>query len=77
MPSQSTWTKNVSALSGRAFWQDPEVKQRSPGAFDEAVCRWPPGFAADAGIMQIQLWEGTVVRCGEGVSQSMTRHTAR
>ena len=25
------------------------MKQGSPGAFDKAVWRWPPGFAADAG----------------------------
>ena len=32
--------------------------------------------AADTGPMQIQLWEGTVLRCGEAAPQSMTRHTA-
>jgi len=28
---------NASALSGRAFWRDGEVRQGSPGAFDKAV----------------------------------------
>jgi hypothetical protein len=32
--------------------------------------------AADAGVMQIQLWEGTVLRCAEAALRSMTRHTA-
>ena len=36
----------------------------------------PPVVAADAGPMQIQLWEGTDLRCGEAAPQSMTRHTA-
>jgi hypothetical protein len=54
---------NVSALSGRAFWQDREVKQGSPGAFDKAVSTWPLTIAVDAGPMEIQLWEGAVLRC--------------
>jgi hypothetical protein len=28
--------------------------------------------AADAGLMQIQLWEGSVSRCAEAVRQSTT-----
>jgi hypothetical protein len=32
--------------------------------------------AVDAGPMQIQLWERTVLRCGEAAPRSMTRHTA-
>ena len=32
--------------------------------------------AVDAGAMQIQLWEGTVLRCAEAAPRSMTRHTA-
>ena len=40
---------NVSALSGRAFLRDREVRQGSPGAFDKAVWRWPLAVAADAG----------------------------
>jgi len=31
--------------------------------------------AADAGPMQIQLWEGTVLECGETVPQSATPDT--
>jgi hypothetical protein len=32
--------------------------------------------AADAGLMQIQLWEGTVLRCATAALRSMTCHTA-
>jgi hypothetical protein len=32
--------------------------------------------AADAGLMQIQLGEGTVLRCAAAAPRSMTRHTA-
>jgi hypothetical protein len=32
--------------------------------------------AADAGVMQIQLWEGTVLRCTDAAPRSMTCHTA-
>ena len=36
-------------------------------AFGKAVWRWPPVIAADAGPMQIQLWEGVSLRCAEAV----------
>jgi len=45
-------------------------------ASGKAVWRWPPVVAADAGLMQIQLWEGAVLRCAEAAPRSMTRHTA-
>jgi len=32
--------------------------------------------AVDAGPMQIQLWEGTVLRCAEAALRSRTHHTA-
>jgi len=32
--------------------------------------------AVDAGSMQIQLWEGTVLRCAEAAPRSMTHDTA-
>ena len=32
--------------------------------------------AADAGLMQIQLWEETVLRCAEAAPRSMSRQTA-
>ena len=32
--------------------------------------------AADAGLMQIQLWEETVLRCAAAALRSMTFHTA-
>ena len=41
-------------------------------AFDKAVWTKPPVVAADAGLMQIQLWEGSVSRCAEVVRQSTT-----
>jgi len=41
-------------------------------AFDKAVRRKPPVVAADAGLMQIQLWEGSLSRCAEAVRQSTT-----
>ena len=31
--------------------------------------------AVDAGLMQIQLWEGAVWRCAEAPPRSMTHHT--
>ena len=65
---------DVSALSFRkkvrvstSFWR----------AFDKAVRRKPPVVAADAGPMEIQLWEGAVSRCGEAVQQSTTDDTGR
>jgi hypothetical protein len=39
-------------------------------AFDKAVRRKPPVVAADAGLMQIQWWEGAVSRCAEVVRES-------
>ena len=33
--------------------------------------------AVDAGPMQIQLWEGAVVRCAETVPQGTTRDMVR
>ena len=41
-------------------------------AFDKAVRRKPPVVAADAGLMQIQLWEDSVSRRAEAVRQSTT-----
>jgi hypothetical protein len=46
-------------------------------AFDKAVRRKPPVVAADAGPMEIQLWEGAVSRCAEAVQQSTTDDTGR
>ena|SRR5262252_8265839 len=41
------------------------MKLGSLGAFDKAVWAWPPVAAVNAGLMQIQLAEGTVLRCPE------------
>src|SRR5713101_7508602 len=46
-------------------------------AFDKAVRRKPPGVAADAGPMQIQLWEGSVPRCAGTVRESTAAGTER
>jgi hypothetical protein len=42
-------------------------------SFDKAVRRKPPVVAADAGPMQIQLWEGTVSRCPEARGRARQR----
>jgi hypothetical protein len=52
------------------------VGEGAPCASGKAVWRWPPVVAVDAVLMQIQLWEGTVLRCAEAAPRSMTRHTA-
>jgi hypothetical protein len=54
-----------------------DVRQGSPGAFDKAVWWWPPVGAADAGPMQIQLWEGREVSGGRIVLGSKTHHPMR
>ena len=43
-----------------------------PRAFGKAVWTWPPVIAADAGTMQIQMWEGAVLGCTETVPRSTT-----
>jgi hypothetical protein len=50
--------------------------QAAPCASGKAVWRRPPVVAADAGLMQIQLWEETVLRCATAALWSMTCHTA-
>jgi hypothetical protein len=50
--------------------------QAAPCASGKAVWRWPPVVAADAGLMQIQLWEETILRCATTVLRSMTCPTA-
>jgi hypothetical protein len=37
---------------------------------------WPRVIAADAGLMQIQLWEETVLKRATAARWSMTCHTA-
>jgi hypothetical protein len=56
----------------RAFRKKVRVSTVFWRAFDKAVRRKPPAVAADAGPMQIQLWEGSVSRCVEVVQQSTT-----
>ena len=46
-------------------------------AFDKAVRRKPPAVAADAGHMQIQLWEGSVRRFAGTVRESIAAGTGR
>jgi len=44
-------------------------------AFDKAVRRKPPVVAADAGPMQIQLWEGAVPRFAGTVREGTAANT--
>jgi hypothetical protein len=53
-----------------------EQGQGVPRAFGKAVWRWPPGFAEDAGTMQIQLWGRIGVNRGEAASWSTAPHAA-
>ena len=68
---------NVSALSEARFQKKVHASTVLRRAFDKAVRRKPPVVAADAGPMQIQLWEGAVSRCPESVRQSTTDDTGR
>jgi hypothetical protein len=51
-----------------------QVVRRASG---KPVWTWPPVVAADAGLMQIQLGEGTVLRCAEAVLKGTTPRVAR
>ena len=51
------------------------ARARGFGAFDKAVRRKPPAVAADAGPMQIQLWEGAVPRLAWTVRESTAAGT--
>jgi hypothetical protein len=68
---------HVSALSEARFDNKVHASTVLRRAFDKAVRRKPPVVAADAGPMQIQLWEGTVSRCPEAVRESTTDDTGR
>jgi hypothetical protein len=68
---------DVSALSEARFDNKVHASTVLRRAFDKAVRRKPPVVAADAGPMQIQLWEGTVSRCPEAVRESTTDDTGR
>src|SRR5229473_1707857 len=63
-------------FTGCAFSPRSERGRGAPCASGKSVWRWPPVVAADAGLMQIQLWEETVLRCAEAAPWSMTRHSA-
>src|SRR5260221_14740581 len=45
-------------------------------ASGKAVWGGPPVVAADAGLMQIQLWGGKVLRGAQAAPRRMTRYTA-
>ena len=49
--------------------------RRALRASDKAVCTWALAIAVDAGPMQIQLWEGAVLRCAETGRQRATHYT--
>ena len=72
-----SFPSDVSALSEARFQKQVHASTVLRRAFDKAVRRKPPVVAADAGPMQIQLWEGTVWRCREAVRQSTTDDTGR
>ncbi|HEX8818007.1 MAG TPA: hypothetical protein VF753_21140, partial [Terriglobales bacterium] len=46
-------------------------------ASGKAVWKWPPVVAVDASAMQIQWWEGAVLRRVETVLQGTTHDTVR
>jgi hypothetical protein len=46
-------------------------------AFGKPVWTWPSVVAVDAGPMQIQLAEGTVLRCPEAAPRSTTHYGPR
>ena len=53
------------------------MMQGSPRAFDKAVWRWPPGFAADAGTYANSIVEKKRSKRGEAASWSVPpRHRA-
>jgi len=51
---------DVSALSEARFQEELRTGTMVWRAFDKAVRRKPPVVAADAGPMEIHLWEGAV-----------------
>src|SRR5258707_7180255 len=63
----TTLFRSGCALSGRTAHEHGALR-----AFDKAVRRKPPVIAADAGPMQIQLWEGAVPRFA-GTDRKSTR----
>ena len=46
-----------------------ERRRRVLRASGKAVSTWPLAIAVDAGPMEIQLWEGAVLRCAGTVRQ--------
>jgi len=68
---------NVRTLPEARFGWGVNRGQGVPRAFGKVVWRWPPGFAEDAGSMQIQLWERIGVSRGEAASWSTAPHAAR
>jgi len=46
-----------------------ERRRRVLRASGKVVSRWPLAIAVDAGPMEIQLWEGAVLRCAGTVPQ--------
>jgi hypothetical protein len=76
-PSCRLLPSHVSALSEARFQKKVHASTVLRRAFDKAVRRKPPVVAADAGPMQIQLWEDAVSRCPEAVRQSTTDDTGR
>ena len=65
---------NVRTLPEARFGWGVSRGQGVPRAFGKAVWGWPPGFAADAGAMQIQLGKGRGLRGAEAALRSMALH---
>jgi hypothetical protein len=65
---------NVRTLPEARFGWGVSRGQGVPRAFGKVVWGWPPGFAADAGAMQIQLGKGRGLRGAEAALRSMALH---
>jgi hypothetical protein len=61
----------------RAFRKKVRVSTVFWRAFDKAVRRKPRAVAADAGPLQIQLWEDSVPSCAGTVRESTAAGTER
>jgi hypothetical protein len=66
---------NVRVLSEARICERRRVCAMLRRAFDKTVSTWPLAIAVDAGPMQIQWWEGAVLRsAGDCATESNSRH---
>ena len=68
-PADSGWI-TLGLYRRRAFSKKVYTSTVLRRAFDKAVRTKPPVFAADAGPMQIQWWEGAVSKCAGAMRRS-------